>query len=105
MTRVSDQIATPHGRALLHTGDGLGPRGVPWHFFTANELRELVEAHGIETLAMVGCESLSSGLPEATNRLAEDADKWETWMDTLITASCDPAVVDMSQHILHIGRV
>ncbi|MAF10538.1 hypothetical protein CMK11_08800 [Candidatus Poribacteria bacterium] len=103
MTRFSDEMTTPYGRALLRTGDGLGPRDVPWHFFTADELRRLAEAHGIETVAMVGCESLSSGLPDATNRLAENPHKWDAWMDTLMAASDDPAVVDMSEHILHMG--
>ncbi len=104
MTRFSDELTAPHGRDLLATGDGPGPRGVPWHFFAADELRSLVEQHGIRTLTMVGCESLSSGLPDATNRLAEDAAKWDAWMATLVAASTGPAVVDTSEHILHIGR-
>ena len=104
MTRFSDEMTAPYGRDLLRTGDGLGPRGVPWHFFTANELRALLEAHGVQTLALVGCESLSTGLSDATNRLADDSDKWDAWMDTLVAASDDPAVAEMSEHILHIGR-
>ncbi len=104
MSRYSDEMTKPYGRELLHTGDGLGPRDVPWHFFTAEELRALVERVGVQTLAMVGCESLSSGLPDATNRLVEDTAKWDAWMATLVAASTDPAVVDMAEHILHIGR-
>lgn len=47
---------------------------------------------------------LSAGLREATNRLAEDAAKWQKWVELVLAISAEPAVVDMAEHILYIGR-
>jgi len=75
-----------------------------WHFFRAAELRSLAESYGLTTLEMAGLESLSSGMPEATNRLSENEAKWRRWYDLLLQYAADPAVVDMSDHMLYIGR-
>ena len=54
---------------------------------------------------MAGCEGLSTGLPEATNRLGEDEAKWRRWVELVLETSAEPAVVDMAEHILYVGRV
>jgi len=74
------------------------------HFFRAEELRTLGEAHGLRTILMAGAEGLSEGLPEATNALAEDSEKWEEWSRLLVATSTDSTVVDMSGHMLYLGR-
>jgi SAM-dependent methyltransferase len=85
---------------LRQTGNG-----IRWHFFRADELRELVQACGVNTIQMVGCEGLSTGLPEATNRLHEEEEKWAPWFELVLRTASEPAVVDMAEHILYIGRV
>jgi hypothetical protein len=40
----------------------------------------------------------------STNRLAEELEKWQRWLDLLIQTSTDPAVVEMAEHLLYIGR-
>jgi hypothetical protein len=47
---------------------------------------------------------LSAGLPQDTNAVAEDPEKWSRWEQIVIATSTDPAIVDLSEHILHIGR-
>ena len=73
------------------------------HFFRAFELQRLAESCGLTTLEMVGCEGLSTGLPEATNTVAEDPTKWERWVELVLETATEPAIVDMAAHILYIG--
>jgi ubiquinone/menaquinone biosynthesis C-methylase UbiE len=74
------------------------------HFFRAGELRQLAESCGLTTLEMAGCEGLSSGLVEATNELGQDEEKWNRWIELVLQTSTEPAVVDLAEHILYIGR-
>ena len=74
------------------------------HFFRAEELRKLAEAQGLETILMAGAEGLSEGLPEATNVISEDKEKWRSWTQVLLATSTDSTVVDMSGHMLYLGR-
>ena len=54
---------------------------------------------------MAGCQGLSTGLRRETNELhQEGGSRWERWLDLLIATCTEPAVVDMSEHILYIGR-
>lgn len=87
----------------LHTMRTEG-NGGSWHFFRAGEMRDLAESCGLQTITMLGCESLSTGMIEETNRLAEDPARWAIWEALLFQHASDPAVVDMSGHILYIGR-
>ncbi len=85
--------------------DGNSPRGaMEWHFFRAEEIRELAESCGLTTLTIAGCEGLSTGLPEATNALSEDPAKWAKWCELILATATEPAVVDMSEHIVYVGR-
>lgn len=86
-------------RGLLEEGNGGS-----WHFFRAEEIRRLAEECGITTVELAGCESLSTGLPEPTNQLVEDASRWDRWQELLQRYATEPAVVDMAGHILYIGR-
>jgi hypothetical protein len=78
--------------------------GMMWHWFRANELLELAESQGLITIEMAGCQGLSTGLPEATNRLRDDDDKWQAWVKIVLDTASEPAVVDMADHILYLGR-
>ena len=85
--RHSEELITPQYRISL------------WHFFRAFELQQLAESCGLS----VGCEGLSTAA--ATNTVAEDATKWERWVELVLETATEPAVVDMAAHILYIGRV
>lgn len=100
----SHELLAPHFEELRRLGDAPGPGGMPWHFFRAAELQELAESAGLETVTLAGCQGLSAGVREATNRLAEEPDKWTVWMDVLLETACEPAVADMAEHILYLGR-
>lgn len=86
---------------LRQTGN-CNVRGLPHHFFRAAEIRELAESCGLGTLAQAGGEGLSSAMPEATNAIADDAAKWQRWVEVVIDTSTDPAVVDTSGHMLYM---
>lgn len=85
-------------------GNSPGPGGMKWHWFRSAELRELAESSGLTTVEMVGCQGLSTGLEEATNHLAVNEEQWQRWLDILLATATEPAVVDLSEHILYIGR-
>ena len=89
---------------LIKAGNNM-TGGVLVHYFRADEIRRLAESCGLTTLEMAGCEGVSSGLPEATNLLGEDDEKWQQWVDVVLETSAEPAVVDMAQHMLYVGRV
>jgi len=80
-------------------------RGLPHHFFRISELKRLAESHGLKTILMAGGQGLSAGLPEATNAIAEDPEKWERWKEVIMNTSTDPAVADLSEHMLYLGRM
>lgn len=86
-------------RGLLEEGNGGS-----WHFFRAEEIRTLAEECGLTTVQMASCESLSTGLPEPTNQLADDESRWSRWQELLLRYANEPAVVDMAGHILYIGH-
>jgi SAM-dependent methyltransferase len=100
----SDDLLKSSFQPLVECSDDFGPTGTIWHFFRAAELRQLAESHGLETVEMAGCQGLSTGLVEATNLLIQDEAKWRVWTDLVVETSTEPAVVDMAEHILYIGR-
>ncbi|MCY3720614.1 MAG: class I SAM-dependent methyltransferase [Candidatus Poribacteria bacterium] len=105
-SRHSQQLITPPYSELIKEGKGNNlVRDSLWHFFRASELQHLAESCGLITLEMVGCEGLSTGLPEATNTVAEDPAKWERWVELVLETATEPAIVDMAAHILYIGQV
>jgi S-adenosylmethionine-dependent methyltransferase len=103
MTNFSDSLIRPEIVELLRQGKDYCA-GMLWHFFRADELRALAESCGLTTVEMVGCQGLSTGLTEATNRLRDDPARWAQWMIFLTETASEPAVVDMAEHILYIGR-
>lgn len=74
------------------------------HWFLPEELRELYERHGVETLDMAALEGLSSHHEKETNQLAENKEKWEKWIDILLKTCNHPSILGSSEHILLVGR-
>ncbi|MDY6877664.1 MAG: class I SAM-dependent methyltransferase [Chloroflexota bacterium] len=104
LVRFSNELVGPSFQTLVKQGDTLGTTGTVWHFFRADELRKLAESCGLTTIEMAGCEGLSTGLAKATNLLGQDEVKWRRWVNLVLETSAEPAVVDMAEHILYIGR-
>ena len=102
LVRVSHELLEPSFQTLVSHGDAT-VGGVWWHFFRADELRELAESCGLTTIQMAGCEGLSTGLQDATNLLKQDEAKWQRWVELVLSTSTEPSVVDMGAHILYIG--
>ncbi len=100
---ASDELLDESFESFVHTGNTT-IYGTPCHFFRAGEIKSLAESSGLETLEMVGCEGLSAGLPEATNVIGTDSAKWQRWLKLVIETSGEPAVVEMAEHMLYLGR-
>ena len=90
---------------LVELGHTTGTTGTVWHFFCAEELRRLEETCELTRPEMAGCEGLSTGWAEATNRLGENEARWERWRRLILETAAEPAVVDMAEHILYVSRV
>ncbi len=78
--------------------------GIPYHFFRAQEIRDFASAQGLELILTAGAQGLSDGLIAQTNDLFEDEEKWRIWEKLIMETSTDPTVVDMSSHMLYLGR-
>jgi len=74
------------------------------YFFHPKELRELFEENGVETIEMATCEGLSSHLQEETNKIYEDKQKWEFWLNILLRTCNDPCILGLGEHLLYVGR-
>lgn len=103
LRHFQDELGKPSFTDLLRTGNA-PVNGVPLHFFRSDEIRELAEAAGLETVEMAGCEGLSTGYEEETNALAQDKEAWNQWLSLVIETASDASVVDGAGHILYIGR-
>jgi len=74
------------------------------YFFLPNELKELFEKNGVQTLEMATCEGLSSHMQEATNAVYNDPAKWNRWLEILLRTCTDPCILGLGEHLLFIGR-
>ena len=74
------------------------------YFFHPEELKQLFESKGVETVDMAACEGLSAHLQEETNKLYEDKEKWERWVEIILQTCNDPSIIGVSEHILYVGR-
>ncbi|MHB9108301.1 MAG: class I SAM-dependent methyltransferase [Armatimonadota bacterium] len=105
LIELPHELTGPDLEPFLPTGDGPNAGGMAWHFFRADELRELAESCGLQTLEMAGLQSLSTGLRRETNALCQQGGpNWERWRRLLIEKCTEPAVVDLSEHMLYMGR-
>jgi SAM-dependent methyltransferase len=101
----SDELISEVFEPFFQSGDIGGATRTTWHFYRAAELRALGESCGLETVEMRGCQGLSSGLVDSSNRAAmERPDLWEAWRRLVLRTSSDPTLVDTSEHILWVGR-
>jgi len=73
------------------------------YFFLPNELKQLFENAGVQTLTMATCEGLSSDLIKDTNRLYEDRESWARWLEIVLQTCTDPCIAGLGTHILYVG--
>ncbi len=113
LKRLTDELLNPTHeemftrgihRAAWHLGDFPGEGFTDAKFYHPNEVKELFEDKGVETLEMATCEGLSCQHVEETNSLYEDEEKWGQWLDILLKTCNDPAILGLSDHFLYIGK-
>lgn len=103
--RFPEELEMPHFAPIRDTGDYAGGRGfTACHFYLADDLVAALRREGVEIQALVGLEGLGARHEEAVNALAEDPARWAIWWETHLQTCTHPAVVDLSEHILLIGR-
>ncbi len=74
-------------------------------WFLAEELKDLIEKSGIQTLEMAGLEGLSSHHRRAANKLSKYPEKWNQWLEIVLETCTQPAVVvGGAERILLVGR-
>jgi ubiquinone/menaquinone biosynthesis C-methylase UbiE len=97
---ISEGLHHAHYKHPLEPGGGFTDA----YFFLPNELRELLESKGVQTLEMATCEGLSSHLQEQTNAIYNDKAKWNRWLKILLQSCNDPCLLGSGEHVLYIGR-
>jgi hypothetical protein len=106
LAQSHEELAGASFQTLVQTGNSfMKATGSEWHFFRAEELRRCCEQCGLTTLVMAGCEGLSTGMVDATNAVGGEEARWHRWVELVLQTSTEPSLVEMSEHILHIGRV
>jgi SAM-dependent methyltransferase len=88
---------------LIEKHDIDDPSFVECHFFRSDELRRLLENHGIAVEAVAGLEGPASNFGANLEEIDEEAQ--ETVADVVETLREDPTIADLSNHILAVGRV
>jgi SAM-dependent methyltransferase len=79
------------------------PSFVECHFFRADELRRLLETHGIAVDVVAGLEGPASNFGANLEEIDEEAQ--ETVAGVVETLREDPTIADLSNHILGVGWV
>lgn len=72
------------------------------HFFTIEELSDLVLQHDVEVESIVAVEGLASFLKGDVNSLPEDL--FNKWVEVFIKLSSEPSLIGASTHLLGIVR-
>jgi ubiquinone/menaquinone biosynthesis C-methylase UbiE len=88
-----------HPRAFRRTGGFTDA-----YFFLPNELKELFENNGVQTLVLATCQGLSSDLEKDTNTLYKDRENWRRWLKILLQTCTDPCIIGLGNHLLYVGR-
>jgi S-adenosylmethionine-dependent methyltransferase len=74
------------------------------YFFFPNEIKELFEKRGVQTITLATCQGLSSDLIEDTNALNKDKKQWRLWLSTILQTCTDPHIIGLGPSLLYIGR-
>jgi len=74
------------------------------HFFTSKDLEDIfTHKKNVKVLEKVGLEGLAVS-QKHMNKLAENKKAWKNWLEMHYSLCAEPTVVDISGHILIIGR-
>ena len=79
------------------------PSFVECHFFRADELRELLEAGGIDVAVVAGLEGPASNFDSEVEEASEEEQK--RIREVVRAVREDPTFADLSNHILAVGHV
>lgn len=61
-----------------------------------------MEAHGLATVDLVGCEGVVSMIDDGLNIL--EGDDWDWWVDVNYRLGRDPSTHGTTEHLLYVGR-
>jgi len=106
LTDPTHEETFSEGKHHAHYRHPLEPEGgfTDAYLFLPNELLELFEKNGVQTLEMATCEGLSSHMQEETNTIYNDPAKWNRWLEILLRTCTDPCILGLGEHLLYVGR-
>ncbi|WP_456476032.1 class I SAM-dependent methyltransferase [Oceanithermus sp.] len=88
---------------LLQTGvHDTGEGFTVAYFAHPAEVVPFMEAQGLATLGLIGCEGVVAGHEEKVNALSGET--WARWVDLNYRLGQDPALWGASDHLLYVGR-
>lgn len=92
-----------YARQLLETGIHDRPTEFAQAYYAhPTEVVPLMEACGLRTLALVGCEGVVAEHEHKINELAAEA--WEAWVELNYGLGQDPSLHGASDHLLYVGE-
>jgi ubiquinone/menaquinone biosynthesis C-methylase UbiE len=98
-------LAENPGYALQLVETGIHERPTDFaraYYVHPGEVAPLMEACGLRTLKLVGCEGVVAGHEDKVNELTGAA--WEAWVTLNYRLGQDPALHGASDHLLYVGE-
>ena len=74
------------------------------HFFTADEIRNLIKSSGVEVVECVGLEGLAHDRKSVNASAKRFPGAWKNWLESHYQLCTEPSVFATSGHMLVIGR-
>lgn len=88
---------------LLRTGLHDAPQTFTYSYFShPDEIIPFMQACGLETLTLVGCEGIVANTEETINELVEE--NWEAWVELNYQLAHEPSLLGAADHLLYVGR-
>jgi len=72
------------------------------HFFTIEELHNLVEKNNLSVVETASIETVASGLKDEINKIPKKL--YKLWLDVFVKLSNEPSIVGISEHFMVIAK-
>jgi len=100
-----DEVAEDNIFRITETGDYDGTSGfTSCHFFTADDLKQLIHNSGLELIELVGLEGFASHLEKQMKEFKKNDKAWNNIHKIIKYYEKHPSVIDFSEHILAVCK-
>ena len=87
---------------MLHTQHAIAEPSGDEVADPTDEIVPAMEQHGLKTVGLFGCESVTAGVGDRVNAL--EGEEWEAWVALCLRLAREPSLLGNSEHLLYIGR-